>query len=157
MPQLDAYTALIQRLDQFIRKYYLNQMIRGALYTLAVVGLAFLAINLLEGNFYFERAGRKALFYGFVGLSAITAVIWVLIPAAHYFQLGKVISHEKAAAIIGDHFGNVQDKLLNLLQLGQRAQTEESDLLLAGIEQKSSELQPVPFRKAIDLGENKRF
>lgn len=157
MPQLDAYTALIQRLDQFIRKYYLNQIIRGTLYTLAVVGLAFLAINLLEGNFYFDRAGRKALFYGFVGVSVLTAGIWVLLPAARFFRLGSVISHEKAAAIIGDHFGNVQDKLLNLLQLGQRAQTEESDLLLAGIEQKSSELQPVPFRKAIDLGENKKY
>ncbi len=157
MPQLDAYSALIQRLDQFIRKYYLNQMIRGTLYTLALVGLAFLAINLLEGNFYFERTGRKALFYGFVGLSVLSAGIWILLPAAHYFRLGSVISHEKAASIIGNHFGNVQDKLLNLLQLGERAQTEESDLLLAGIEQKSSELQPVPFRKAIDLGENKKY
>jgi len=157
MPQLDAYTALIQRLDQFIRKYYLNQIIRGTLYTLALVGLAFLAINLLEGNFYFDRGGRKALFYGFVGVSALAAGFWILLPASRYFHLGSVISHEKAASIIGDHFGNVQDKLLNLLQLGERAQTEESDLLLAGIEQKSSELQPVPFRKAIDLGENKKY
>jgi len=157
MPQLDAYTALIQRLDQFIRKYYLNQIIRGGLYTLGVVGLAFLAINLLEGNFYFDRAGRKALFYGFVGISVLTAGLWVILPATRYFRLGSVISHEKAASIIGDHFGNVQDKLLNLLQLGERAQTEDSDLLLAGIEQKSDELQPVPFRKAIDLGENKKY
>ena len=158
MPHPDAYAALIQRLDRFIRKYYLNQVIRGALYTLGVVGLAFLAVTLLEANFYFDRAGRKALWYGFVGASALALGGWVALPLLRYFRLGAVISHERAAEIIGDHFGDVQDKLLNLLQLGRRAgQAGESDLLLAGIEQKSAELQPVPFRRAIDLAENRKY
>ena len=160
-----GYTALIQRLDQFIRKFYLNRLIRGTLYTLAVVGLAFLAINLLEGNFYFDRVGRKALFFSFVALSVLCATVWMVIPAARYFRLGKVISHDRAAAIIGDHFGDVRDKLLNLLQLGRDAQDEgrtlatstSSELLLASIDQKSAELQPVPFKRAIDLGENRKY
>ena len=168
MPQLDAYADLIQRLDQFIRKYYLNQIIRGSLYTLALVGICFLAVSLLEGNFYFDKVGRKALFYCFIGLSAGALGYWVLLPAARYFRLGPVISHDKAALIIGDHFGEVQDKLLNVLQLGRTAQdhTAESlaastgtsyDLLLASIDYKSSELSAVPFKRAIDLAENRRY
>ncbi len=167
MQQSAAYTALIQRLDQFIRKYYLNQLIRGTLYTLGVVGLAFLAINILEGNFYFDKSGRKVLFFSFLAISAAAFALWILLPAAHYFRLGKVISHERAAAIIGNHFGDVQDKLLNLLQLGREAQRSDSptattsglshELLLASISQKSNELQPVPFRRAIDLSENRKY
>ena len=158
MQQSDAYAALLERLDQFIRKYYLNQVIRGVLYTLGAVGVMFLAVSLLEANFYFDRSGRKALFYGFVGLSALALTGWVLLPLTRYFRLGSMISHDQAASIIGSHFGNVEDKLLNLLQLGRRAQASgESDLLLAGIQQKSEELRPVPFRRAIDLGENRKY
>ena len=160
--QPDAYEALIARLDQFIRKYYLNQVIRGTLYTLAVVGLGFLAINLLEANFYFDRGGRKALFYGYLAASVLALAYWVILPSARYFRLGRVISHERAATIIGDHFGEVQDKLLNLLQLGSAARAAgsggpQTSLLLAGIRQKSAELQPVPFRSAIDLRQNRRY
>ena len=167
MLQTTTYRALVERLDQFIRKYYLNQVIRGGLYTLGLVGLCFLAVALLEGNFYFDRLGRKTLFFGFLGVSIAAASYWVLLPLARYFRLGEVISHEQAAEIIGDHFGDVKDKLLNLLQLGREAETQTADartasgvsedLLLASIDQKSAELQPVPFRRAIDLGENKRY
>ena len=41
--------------------------------------------------------------------------------AFQYFRLGQLISHEQAANIIGSHFNNVGDKLLNILQLKQLA------------------------------------
>ncbi len=167
MQSTNTYLALVERLDQFIRKYYLNQVIRGSLYTLGAVGACFLAVALLEGNFYFDRLGRKTLFFGFLAISGAAASYWVLLPLTRYFRLGSVISHEKAAAIIGDHFGDVKDKLLNLLQLGREAEAHTADarvtsgvsedLLLASIDQKSAELQPVPFRRAIDLNENRRY
>ena len=49
-----------------------------------------------------------------------------------YVQLGKRISHEQAAAIIGDHFTDVRDKLLNILQLKQATTeaTENQELVL---------------------------
>ena len=167
MPHSDTYAALIGRLDRFTRKYYLNQVIRGALYTAGLVGVCFLAAALLEGSFYFDRAGRKVLFYSFLAVTAAAVLGWVALPLARYFRLGPVISHDKAAAIIGAHFPDVQDKLLNLLQLGRdaRAAAAEAhaaagvshDLVLASIDQKSAELQPVPFRRAIDLSQNRKY
>lgn len=162
-----TYAALIGRLDQFTRKYYLNQVIRGTLYTLGLVGASFLAVALLEGNYYFDRGARKALFYGFLAVTAAASAYWVLLPLARYFRLGEIISHDKAAAIIGAHFPDVKDKLLNLLQLGRDAEVSVAeahaaagvshDLVLASIDQKSAELQPVPFRRAIDLRQNRRY
>jgi hypothetical protein len=71
--------------------------------------------------------------------------------------MGKIISHEEAADIVGKHFGNVQDKLLNVLQLQQNKASVHSDALLnASINQRISELKPVPFTSAIDLSENKK-
>ncbi len=152
------YELLIQKLDQFIRKYYLNQLIRGSLYTVALVLALFLGLSLLEYNFYFEPGVRTVLVWSFIGISALAIGGWILLPALHYFRLGKVISHEQAARIIGQHFSNVEDKLLNILQLRQQADHASSrELILASIEQKSEAIKLVPFPRAIDLSQNRKY
>lgn len=152
------YNLLIQKLDQFIRKYYLNRMIRGFLYLVGFVTLYLIVIALLENYFYFGTSVRKLLFYSFLGASLFTLVRWIILPALHYFRLGNTITNEQAATIIGDHFPNVKDKLLNVLQLSSQATAHpDSSLLIAGIEQKTRELQPVPFKNAVDLSANKKY
>lgn len=158
MTKKDNYQLLIEKLDQFIRKYYMNQIIRGSLYSLAILLLLFLGLNFLEYHFYFEPGVRQGLFWSFVGVSAVALIGWIGIPLMHYFRLGKIISHEQAASIVGDHFTNVKDKLLNVLQLRHQAESAQSrELILASIEQKSEEIKPVPFQSAIDLSKNKRY
>lgn len=156
--QTDNYSILIQKLDSFIRKYYINRLIKGGLYSLGLLLGLFLLFSILEHNFYFEKGVRKVIFWGFIGISLLALTSWVFIPLLKYFRLGKVISHEQAAAIIGNHFTGVQDKLLNVLQLKQQEGTSaQKELLLASIEQKTSEISPVPFKSAIDLGKNKQY
>jgi hypothetical protein len=73
------------------------------------------------------------------------------------FRLGKVISHEQASQIIGEHFPNVKDKLLNTLQLNELASQTNNELVTASVEQKTNELRPVSFTNAIDLNKNKKY
>ncbi|MBK8442300.1 MAG: DUF4175 family protein [Sphingobacteriales bacterium] len=151
------YQLLIEKLDRFIRKYYLNKLIRGTLYTVGLVLAFFLLATVLEYNFYFSTTVRKVLFWSFVGTATASFAVWVLNPLLHYFRLGRVISHEQAASIIGTHFTNVKDKLLNILQLKAQAGSNPSELLEAGIDQKIDEIKLVPFRAAIDLGKNRQY
>lgn len=158
MPPSNHYDQLIAKLDRFTRKYYINSVIRGLLYTTGVVLALFLLVSLLESQFYFSTGTRKLLLYGFVGLSLVASGGWVLLPLARYFRLGSVISHDKAAEMIGSHFTNVKDKLLNVLQLRRQAEDGgDTSLLLASVDRKSSEISPVPFRSAIDLRQNRRY
>jgi hypothetical protein len=151
------YQLLISNLDKFIRKFYVNQLIRGFLYFFALVLVLFLGMNFLEHFFYFGSATRKVMFYSFMGVSAVSFVGWVLIPLLKYFHLGTVISHEQAAGIIGDHFPNVKDKLLNVLQLSKQAEgAPNAELVFAGINQKTEKIKLVPFKSAIDLGKNRK-
>jgi hypothetical protein len=152
------YNVLINKLDQFIRKYYINKLIRGSFYTLGLILALFLLFNILEYNFYFGTGVRKLLFGSFV-LSNIGALAyWVIFPLSKYFKLGKTISHEQAANIIGDHFSGVEDKLLNLLQLKKQAESSANiELLEASIDQKTQSITPIPFRTAIDLKKNKKY
>ncbi|MFK7936566.1 MAG: DUF4175 family protein [Saprospiraceae bacterium] len=158
MNQGNSYDLLIQKLDRFIRKYYVNQLIRGMLYTTALVLVLFLGLNFLEHYYYFPSSTRKLLFYSFIGISAVALGGWVLLPLLRYFRLGKTISHTQAATIIGSHFVDVKDKLLNILQLrDQTGNSPNADLVLASINQKSEQIKLVPFKNAIDLGENRKY
>ncbi|MFN8322241.1 MAG: DUF4175 family protein [Chitinophagales bacterium] len=157
MAQSSAYHSLVGKLDQFIRKYYTNQLIRGAIFSLVYVLAFFLAINLLEYYFYLSTALRKVLFFGFLLSSVAFTANFFLLPLLHYYRLGKIISYEQAAQIIGTHFTEIKDKLLNILQLHRAASGTESQLLLAAIDQKAFELKPIDFSFAVDLSKNKKY
>jgi len=154
----DNYSLLIEKLDAFIRKFYINQLLRGALYTVgAVLGL-FILLNVAEYYLYFGTSTRTVLLWSFIGMSGFALYRWVAMPLMHYFHLGKVISHEQAATIIGQHFTNVKDKLLNILQLKQQSNNAiYADLINASINQKSEEIRLVAFQSAIDLGKNRKY
>ena len=159
--QNSNYHILIEKLDAFIRKYYVNNLIRGSLHSLALISVMWTSFVLLE-HYVFNAsvssmAFRKALFYSFSFSAIIALGVWVLIPMVQYFRLGKIISHEKAAQIIGEHFANVKDKLLNVLQLKSMSEQEHSSLLVAAINQKTEELKPIPFKNAIDLKKNRKY
>ena len=157
--QRDNYSLLIEKLDAFIRKFYVNQLLRGSLYTVgAVLGL-FILLNVLEYYFYFSTGVRTAMLWSFGLLSAAALYSWVALPLMHYFHLGKLISHEQAAQIIGNHFGDVKDKLLNILQLKQQSSNNAiyAELINASINQKSNEIKLVPFQAAIDLQKNRKY
>lgn len=152
-----SYQLLIAKLDQFIRKYYTNLLIRGAMFTAGYMLVFFIAINLLEYYLFLSGGLRKVLFFGFLLSSLVFAGNFFLLPLLHYYRLGKIISYEKAASIIGTHFTEIKDKLLNILQLQHATENSESQLLLAAIDQKAVELKPVDFSFAIDLRANKKY
>ena len=151
------YNSLITRLDVFIRKYYKNQMIRGAMYCLAIILFTYLLITLAEYFGRFNVTVRTLLFWSFIiGVSAVIAK-FIVVPLLKLFRMGRVISHEQAAHIIGLHFPHVQDKLLNMLQLKNMSSSSDNSLIEASIAQKISELRPVPFSSAVDFRENRKY
>lgn len=153
------YDNLINRLDEFIRKYYKNQMIRGSIYAIALILGSYLLVTFLEYFGKFGIAVRTILFWLFVFSAASILVRFFCIPLFKMLRFGKRISYDQAAQIIGTHFPNVEDKLLNTLQLQRQAGSgaDEKSLLMASINQKLSELKPVPFSSAIDLGQNRKY
>ncbi len=148
---------ILQALDAFIRKYYKNLLIRGVLYAVGIVFTLFLAAILLEYFGWLPPVARGIVFW--VGIAAVAAVLaWFVVrPLLKMQGLGKRIGHDEAARIIGRHFPEVSDKLLNLLQLMESPSPSTNDLLLAAIEQKTAQLRPVPFLNAINLKGNHRY
>lgn len=148
---------IIDKLDRFIRKYYKNRLLKGLLYTLASVLMLFILMVVLEHFGYFGIAVRTVLFWSFIVATAAIVAVYIVTPLLKMFRLGSCISYETAATIIGDHFPEVSDKLLNLLQLQKMGETADSELLRAAIDQKTDQLSPIPFLNAIDLRKNLKY
>lgn len=155
----DNYNLLLDKLDAFIRKYYVNQLIKGGLYSIALLGTFFLVITLLESLAWFSPVVRTVLFYTYISGALFILLRFVALPLIKLTKAGKRISHSMAAEIIGRHFSNVKDLLLNTLQLNQLSMSEPAhrELILAGINQKAIQLQPIPFVSAIDLSKNRKY
>lgn len=151
------YQLLIQKLDEFIRRYYKNLLIKGVLYAVSGLTITYLLVAVLEYFGNFNSIIRGMLFYGFLSFALYILYRFILTPLAGLYRIGKVISYEQASAIIGSHFPEVKDKLLNVLQLKQAANSQSAELIEASIRQKSLELKPLPFAMAINVKANYRY
>ena len=65
------------------------------------------------------------------------------------FRLTDSLSHEQAAQIIGKHFDEVSDKLINILEL-HGIENGNNEIIEASINQKIKEIRLTPFNKAIN-------
>lgn len=151
---------LIARLDDFIRRHHRNTAVRGLLMTIGAVIAGYLAVALAEQVGRFGTGGRTALFYGFMALAAAAAVRGVVLPLLRLLHIRGGLDHAAASRIIGDHFPEVADKLLNTLQLtAQYAEAPEGtrELILASIRQRTEALKAVPFIGAIDFSATRRM
>ncbi|MCB0475575.1 MAG: hypothetical protein KDC69_07860, partial [Flavobacteriaceae bacterium] len=149
------FSVIQQKLHQFIRKYYSNELIKG-LILFAALGLLYLFFTLfIEYILWLSPRSRTVLFYAFIAVELLLLIKFIFIPILRLFGLKSGISQDEASKIIGRHFPEVNDKLLNLLQLNHNK--EQTELLLAGIEQKAAGLKIIPFKKAIDFRSNIKY
>tara|TARA_R110002049_G_scaffold51245_7_gene145091 strand:- start:1091 stop:4495 length:3405 start_codon:yes stop_codon:yes gene_type:complete len=149
---MNNFKKIQKKLEAFIRRYYTNVLFKGAILFFAIGLLYFLFILFVEYTLWLNTAARAILFWVFVGVELALFVKFMAIPLAKLFKLQKGINNKDASRIIGKHFPEVNDKLLNVLQLNENQ--SKSELLLASIEQKSLELNPVPFKLAVNFKKN---
>lgn len=159
MQSTENYNVLIDKINTFTRKYYLNNLLRGLIFLGAGLFSAYVVITLSEYFGNFNSFFRGVLFYGFILLN-LGLTGWLVIPSLlAYLKLGKTLTHDEAAEIIGKHFNDVNDKLLNTLQLKKLSGEDERhrELIEASIDQKIENLRPVRFPSAINIKDNSRY
>ncbi len=146
---MDDFNFIKQKLAAFIRKFYKNELLKGAILFFSF-WLLYLILNLLiEYFFWLSPLNRSILFWIFIAVSLGLLFKLILIPLSRLLKLSKGVGQVEASKIIGRHFPEVNDKLLNVLQL--QNSPDQSELLLAGIAQKSKELKPIPFKLAVNF------
>ncbi len=146
---MSNFETIQRKLEAFVKKYYTNELLRGIILFLSIGLLYFLLTLLVEYFLWLNTLGRKILFWTFIAVELSLFVKLILIPLGKLLKLGKGIDDEQASLLIGKHFPEVSDKLLNVVQLHRTRQ--ESELLAASIDQKAAELQPIRFQGAVNF------
>lgn len=152
-----AYWELMSKLSLFIRRYYYNKAIAYGILLIGLFVFALLILLVFESFIFLKPSIKTSLVVSlFAGLffSLIPFVFYPLGQSLNFFKRMQAI---EAAKIIGDHFNSVGDKLINAIQLGQDMDKNDSELLIASINQKSLEIKPINFLYAIDLSTTKTW
>jgi hypothetical protein len=159
MNSAENYELLIAKINVFIRKYYFNKFLRGLIFLGAGLFSAYVVITLSEYFGNFNTLFRTLLFYLFIFLNVGLIFGLIVPPVLAWLKLGKSLTHDQAAEIIGRHFSGVSDKLLNTLQLKKLAAEDPQHraLIEASIDQKIETLKPVSFPSAINIKENAKY
>lgn len=152
---MEAKNVIYSKLEAFIRKYYTNELLRGTIFFIGLGLLYFIFTLLVEYFLWLPQGGRTVLFWLFIVVEIFLLFRFILFPVFKLFKLQKGINYRQASDIIGKHFSEINDKLTNFLQLS--SQQEQSELLLASIEQKANNLQPIPFTNAINFKKNVKY
>ena len=152
---MKTYTIIEQKINQYISKYYINELIKGLILFFSATLLYFIVTTALEYLLWLNSLGRAILFWSFIGFSLVLFAKFIFWPIAKLLQWIKGIDYNDASAQIGKYFPEVSDKLTNLLQL--KSQGKNDELIIAGIEQKAKDLKPIPFQLAIDLSSNLKY
>ncbi len=152
--------ALNNKVKEFVKKYYANELLKGFFFFLCIALGLFLAIATLEYFTFFNSTVRLVLLSIFVAATSIITIFYIANPLIKLCGLGKQLTPEQIASIIGKHFPEIDDKLLNLFQLQTmqgNKKIKSSALLEAAIQSKSETLSPFPFIKAIPVKKTWRY
>lgn len=152
---MENQAIIYEKLEAFIKKFYVNELLRGIIFFIGLGLLYFLFTLFIEYFLWLKPAARTFLFWSFVAVEVFLLIRFIFFPIFKLFKLQEGIHYDDASIIIGNHFSEVGDKLTNFLQLCE--DNKKSELLLASIEQKANSLQPIPFTNAIDFNKNKKY
>ena len=156
---MDNNELLRNKLEQFIRKYYKNIALRATILFTAIFSVLFISLALFEYFTYSNSLLRAILLYTFITVNLLIMSVFIVRPILKIWGIGNRLSYEDAARIIGKHFPEIDDKLLNTLQLQKMTEGKVAsmNLLLASIDEKIKLLKPFRFQAAVNLRKNLKY
>ena len=145
-----SFRSVIERLELFSRAYYKNLIFRGILSCLTILIVFFIAICLIEYFSFLNSYFRKIIFWTYLGIVLILVLKLIISPIISLFRTIKnPKENHRVAKLIGKHFPEIEDKLINILEL-KEIDSFSKDLINASIDKKYADIKSFSFQKAID-------
>ena len=154
-----GFSVIENKIHQFIKKYYLNKLVKGLIFFISLTLVFSFALIITEYVSYLSPSRKLILIILFSVLSFSSFIYFIGIPLIGYIGIYRNISKRKINDIVSNHFIDLKDKFWNLLELKQNQNFDgySQELLLASIDQKIEMLNPYDFREAISFKDNLKF
>ncbi len=148
----ENFNILVNKLNLFRYKYYIFNLIKGILLTLFFLLILFTGFSLAEYFIYFSTEIRKTLFFGFLVFGIFLSLHFIFVPLLKLSGILKPLDFKSSSGIIQKHFGEIKDKLLNIIELSEiQDSTYSHELVYASIDQKINELSIFNFSQAVQF------
>ena len=148
----DNFKLLVQKLNQFRRKFYFFKLIKGLIITLIISILSYTVISVVEYFSYLPSSARTFLLYAEIALIVLLLFQFVFFPVFQLLRIIKQLSNENINGIIVRHFPEIKDRLLNILELSKLKDSHYSpEIILASIDQKINEIKVFNFQSAVNF------
>lgn len=145
------FNILVNKLNAFRVRFYTFKFLKGIILTFFLLLVVFTLFSVVEYFVYLTSDVRKILFFGFIIFGGMLSVHFILIPVLKLFHILKPIGIKASSSIIQNHFSDIKDKLLNVIELSEiNDPSYSSEILFASIDQKIKELSIFDFKKAVE-------
>jgi hypothetical protein len=146
------YKQFVDKLNTYIRKFYLYQLIRGFLLFILLLIAYFGSIAILEFFNYFDPKIKLSIVIITLLLSLFVFIYLVFRPFIKLIGLGKLLTYFDVSMLLSKKYPEIKDRLINIIELANEANSIYSnELVNASIDQKINELKVFSFSEAIQL------
>jgi hypothetical protein len=97
---MSNFETIKNKLEQFIKRYYTNKLLKGAILFFAIGLLYFIVTLLVEYLLWLNPVARTILFWTFVVVEVGLFIKFIVIPITHLFKLRQGINFETASSEI---------------------------------------------------------
>ena len=146
------YKQFVDKLNSYIRKFYLYQLIRGLMLFILILIAYWGVVSLLEYFSYFDPKVKLSIAIFTVVLTLFVFIYFIIRPFIKLFGVGKILSFYEVSALLSKKYPEIKDRLINIVELaGESHYNYSSELTKASIDQKINELKVFSFSDAIRL------
>lgn len=144
------YKQFVDKLNLYIRKFYLYQLVRGLILFVLLFVVYYSFISTLEYFSYFEPF-IKLIIIGFsLFFTLFIFVYFLFIPSLKLLGVGKRLSYFDVSSQLSKSYPEIKDKLINIIELENESDSIYSaELKRASIDQKIDELKIFQFTDSI--------
>jgi hypothetical protein len=146
------YKQFVDKLNTYIRKFYLYQLIRGLMLFILILIVYSGIIFLLEYLSYFEPKIKFSIAVFTVLLTLLVFIYFIIKPFIKLIGLGKILTFYDVSTLLSKKYPEIKDRLINIIELSNESHSNYSnELIKASIDQKINELKVFSFYDAIRL------
>jgi len=144
------------KLNQYRKKYCKRQVIGGALIFLIISLSLFLFFAVLEYQLWMSSSARTIVLFLFIASLILGFILLIIKPLTEYYRSKGSTDNRNAAREISHYFPEIEDRLVNLLELGSQSK-EESALIQAAIDKRARSFSKLEFSQAVDFTILKKY
>ncbi len=153
---MSSLEQIYSKLSEYKKRYYKRQILLGSLLFLITSLSLFLLLSYLEYELWMNSSLRTFLFYFYIIYILSSSILLIIKPLIRISNASKHIDNREAANEIALFFPEIEDRLINILELGHQNQADNA-LIAAAIEKKAQTFKTIQFAQAVDFSVAKKY